>query len=439
VNPWLDASLLAAALLSFGLLNAVLVAAETSLVKLRYTLLDETALDKLRGDKRLGPLLDRSEKAARGIRFGRIASAVGFGMALHAALAMALGGDTAGAPARLALLLAALLAAALLYIILAEVVPRSLALAYTEPTLRASAPFLRASLILFTPLLALLAGASRKLLAALRVPPDERIHPLDIEVQLRALGEETEGLSVLLRKIVANTLRMRELEVSDVLLPRNQVQFFDIEDPVSENLEKARHTGHTRFPLCRRDLDHCIGLVHIKDVFRFRGELAKLDLRSIRREIISLGADEPLEFALQKLMRLKMHMALVVDQFGGTLGVITLERILEEVVGEIQDEFDVMEELHQIKRLDDERFRVSGLTPIHDVEEALNVSVSNEEISTFGGLITAELGVIPKEGEELILADPGLDVRIDEVDERRIISATVRVRAPEPENEEQPR
>ncbi|MGH8336620.1 MAG: transporter associated domain-containing protein, partial [Gammaproteobacteria bacterium] len=113
-------------------------------------------------------------------------------------------------------------------------------------------------------------------------------------------------------------------------------------------------------------------------------------------------------------------------EFGGVSGLVTLERLIEEVVGDIQDEFDASEE-NPIKALPDGRgYRIAGLAPLRDVEQTLGVIIANTEIATFGGLITAELGRIPSSGEHVVLPQPGLEVFIDEADARRVISATVR-------------
>jgi magnesium and cobalt transporter len=129
-----------------------------------------------------------------------------------------------------------------------------------------------------------------------------------------------------------------------------------------------------------------------------------------------------LEEALQRMLRAKFHMALVSDQFGGVLGVITLEGILEELVGDIQDEFD-SEEAPIVALRSPGVFRISGLTPLHELEEQFNLQIDNDEVSTFGGLITAELGCIPKRGERL--SAYGLQIEITDVDDRRIISTLV--------------
>jgi magnesium and cobalt transporter len=171
-------------------------------------------------------------------------------------------------------------------------------------------------------------------------------------------------------------------------------------------------------------LDECLGLIHIKDIFREEMPTAELDLMKLKRNLAVFPLETPLEEALERMLRAKFHMALAVDQFGGVVGVVTLESILEELVGEIQDEFDSEEE-QIVKVRGNRRFRISGLTPIHDVEEALAIDIENDEVSTFGGLITGELGHIPERGEELTCH--GLHIMIEEVDDRRVIAATVQI------------
>lgn len=252
---------------------------------------------------------------------------------------------------------------------------------------------------------------------------DEEVNLLDIEVLIHSLGELETALTPAVRKIMGRAMILNELEVSDVLLPRNQVNYLDIYDSTGENLKLAKESGHTRFPVCEGDLDNCIGIVHIKDIFRYKGESDSLDLRKIMRNFTTFTPDDPLDIVLQRLLLLKMHMAIVKDEFGGTIGVITLEQILEELVGEIQDEFDTEEKL--IEKIGEDTYRIQGLAPVHDVEEELDIEVENEEVSTFGGLITAEIGRIPNPTE--VIAMENMEITIDKVDDRRILSTTARV------------
>ena len=207
------------------------------------------------------------------------------------------------------------------------------------------------------------------------------------------------------------------------MIPRNQVQILDDQDSLEKNMEIARTCGHTRLPLCAGNLDHCSGIIHVKYAFRLLSEGAPIDLDSLARSPALLSSEEPLPVALRKMMKWKVHMALVRDEFGGIDGVITLEDILEEVVGEIQDEFDADE--HAVEQLADGKWRVPGLTPVHELPDELKLveEVEEEELTSFGGFVTRELGRIPEKGETVNLQH--LEVDILEADETRVLSTEV--------------
>ena len=129
----------------------------------------------------------------------------------------------------------------------------------------------------------------------------------------------------------------------DILLPRNQAVIYDLGEDVGTNLKVMKDAGHTRFPLCNGDLDNCVGIIHIKDIFRCSGDRVGSPL-ALKRSISQFPQETPLEEALQRMLRAKFHMALVTDEFGRVIGLVTLETILESLVGDIQDEFDSDEE-----------------------------------------------------------------------------------------------
>ena len=210
---------------------------------------------------------------------------------------------------------------------------------------------------------------------------------------IRTLSRESSTLDPEVFEIVGNTLEMGHLHVRDVLVPRNQVQVLNYEDPIEECLKIARSSGHTRLPICKGNLDHCIGIIHVKYAFRLMCEGKSVDFKSLSKAPAILSADDPLPVALKKMMKWKVHMALVQDEFGGIDGVITLEDILEEVVGEIQDEFDSEEEA--VVKSGSNKWKISGMSSVHDLPEELEIK-SEEELTSFGGLITKELGRIRK-------------------------------------------
>ena len=238
---------------------------------------------------------------------------------------------------------------------------------------------------------------------------------------IRTLSRESTTLDPEVFEIVGNTLEMGHLHVRDVLVPRNQVQVLDCEDTIEKNLEIVRSCGHTRLPICEgEDLDQCIGIIHVKYAFRLLSEGKPIDLRSLTKTPAILSTDDPLPVALRKMMRWKAHMALVRDEFGGIDGVITLEDILEEVVGEIQDEFDTEE--NSVQSIGKGKWKISGLSPVHELPSELGVK-EEEELTSFGGLVTKELGRIPNVGEFLTLNN--LHIKIVDADETRVLMTEV--------------
>jgi CBS domain containing-hemolysin-like protein len=414
--------LVVSALLS---VNALFVATEFSLVKLRFTRFEEDTLDRARKSPMIAGMLDHMGSTIKVVRLGVTACTIGLGFVLVPLtldLLRATGVAWGQWEVRAALAVSFALAVAL-HFILGELVPRALALQFPVRTLRITSWPVRITRILTSPFLNILGWGSDLLLRVFRLNSRLDLNLIDVEAQIRSLVSDGDEMPPLAEKMLHNVIDLRKRVAQDILLPRNQIQFLDLEDEVEINIELARTTGHTRFPLCEGDLDRCIGVVHIKDIFRSTVPYDQVDFRKIRREILRFPAQEPLEIVLQRFLRQKSHFALVTDEFGGTVGAITLEDILEELVGEIQDEFDREEAL--IRPLGDERFYVDGLAPVHDVSSEIGVPIEVEDVSTFGGLITSELGKIPSAEETFVLGR--LEIKVLRVDEKRVLDTEVTV------------
>ncbi len=431
-----DASLLpslAAGLLPM-LFNGVLVAAELALLRVCFSHFEPELADKLRARAALRPMMEHAERTVRLARSGSLLCVILYALALLRAadilfdsIEPRLGDYWAGAAA-----VTFFIVGYALYALFGVLLPRAIGLRHPEGALRVG----RLALGLFAPLDWLVLGPVhaiiRRLLKAVGVEEVPGLDSLGLDAKPADGGQDTNQPAPIAQRILSNALEMRSLVVSDVLLPRHQVQWMDLNDSPEANLKLARDTGHTRFPLCEGDLDRCLGLVHIKDIFRKVRNPRRLDLRRIKRDILRISPDMKVEEALQLLLGKRQHMALVVDEFRGAEGILTLERLLELLVGDIRDEFDVEED--NIRLMPNGEYSVSGLTPVYELERKLDVEFSNQALSSFGGLITAELGRIPASGELLSL--DGLEIVVTEVDERRVISARVRKTEPHDEDEE---
>ncbi len=417
--------LLTIALVVLLLLNAIFVATEFSLVKLRFTRFGSGKMEEAKQSKSISTLLENMSDSIKVVRLGITSSTIAMGFLL-VPIVLAISSGSGITSLGLAMVVAAIIAVGV-HFILGELTPRAIALQHPIQSLKISVPVVQFFRFISKPYAVFLNTASSLILRFLRIDPSLDLNVLDVEAQIRSIVSEGDELPELAENIVSNTLDLRKLVAHDIMIPRNQLRYFDTEDSIEENLKIARETGHTRFPLCEGDLDHCIGIIHIKDVFH-TGQLAeKISLGDITRPMVRFSMDDPLERVLQVFLKQKKHFALLTDDFGGTVGAITLEDVLEELVGEIQDEFDKEEVM--IKPQNEGYFNVNGLTPLHDVSEMLGIELKASEVSTFGGMITYELGRMPVQGE--VFQIDRLEITASVIDERRVVMAKVKVIEPE--------
>jgi len=238
------------------------------------------------------------------------------------------------------------------------------------------------------------------------------------EEELRVILSESspEGeVSPLGKEILINALDMRRRSVRDITTPRGEVVWLDLENSFEENLKIAQDSQHTRFPLCQGHLDNTIGQVHIKDLLRLTRE-KEPDLTAIKREIFPVPEMMPLEKLLTFFLNKHAHLALVVDEYGGTVGIVTLDNVLEELVGEIQDEFD--EEDAEYSKVNEDEFLVEGTLSLDELNELAGLELENPDVVTIGGYVTHQLGHLPQQGEKLRV--DGYEVTITKSDGRRV-------------------
>ncbi|MEI7864350.1 MAG: hemolysin family protein, partial [Chthoniobacterales bacterium] len=261
----------------------------------------------------------------------------------------------------------------------------------------------------------------------LRVQPGhESAHTAD---ELRSMLETSSGgdgapVSALGREILINALDMRQRVVRDIMTPRGDVVFLDLDDSFEANVRCARQSKHTRFPLCRGHLDDTVGLVHIKDLLALVQD-DKSDLASIKRELVHVPEMMPLERLLKLFLGKGAHLAVVVDEYGGAVGVVTLDNVLAELVGDIQDEFDTVE--NEYRKVADGEYLLDGSLALHELNDLLDIRLVSPEVSTIGGYVTHRLGHLPKQGEST--AFDGYDFTVQQANGRRVISVHAKKRA----------
>jgi CBS domain containing-hemolysin-like protein len=314
-----------------------------------------------------------------------------------------------------------------LLIVAGELVPKAVAIRRTLPAALLTARPLTWFYRLSFPFIWLLHRSSQLILQWLGVSADE-LHGAQSEEELRVVLASAQGLSDR-RNLILNALDLRYRTAREVMRPRNEISVFDAAAPIAECIAIAEKSRYSRFPICDDgDPDKAHGVVHIKDLYAMRDRArTAADLMPAARKLICVPETARLEKLLQRLLDKKLHFAFVVDEFGGTLGIVTMENVLEALVGQIQDEFDA--EATQFIRHSDNVWEVSGTLPLHDLEKITGTLVHDDSVSTVSGWVTQQLGGFPKQGDSFVVGDFALHV--DEMSGPRVAKLKV-TRAPAP-------
>ena len=241
------------------------------------------------------------------------------------------------------------------------------------------------------------------------------------EEELRLLlttSQKQSGATAFGRAIVLNALDLRRRLAREVLRPRQEIVALDTEATIAQCLDVAEKTRYSRFPLCEEgDLDRTRGVVHIKDLYAMRLRARTgADLLPVVRKLIYVPETSRLEALLQLFLDRKLHLAIVVDEYGGTIGMVTLENILEELVGQIQDEFD--QEKPLLVRTGDATWEASGALPLHELEELIGTPLLQEGITTLSGWVTQRLGGFPHRGDTVALGS--YELKVEALDGMRV-------------------
>ena len=248
-----------------------------------------------------------------------------------------------------------------------------------------------------------------RLSALLLRTPDDREQLLDL---LRA-SHERELLDADALSMIEGVLKVSELTAGDSMVPRSQMDVIDIADRPDEFLPHVIATGHSRLPVIENERDNVIGILHAKDLLRLYGSNPP-GLRSLLRAPVFIPESMRLNVLLRDFRANRNHIAIVVDEFGGVSGMITIEDVLEQIVGDIEDEFDLAEDADHIVAAEvgehGQRYRVRGITEIGQFNKVFGTAFSDDRFDTIGGLVTDEFGRVPHRGEQVVLDGIRLEV-----------------------------
>lgn len=306
-----------------------------------------------------------------------------------------------------------------LHLVLGELVPKQMAIQKAEKILLITAWPMRIFYWVFFPTLWFLNHFTDKIVKFFKIRStlEDNVHS---EAEIRLIVEDSyEEGSISPRKasMIENIFEFSDISARHIMVPRQEIVYWLMQKTTRENMETAKDSGHTRFPLCDADLDHVIGLVNIKDViWAIEDSDNLINLYDLKRPILFVPESTPIDQLLREFQAKRIHMAVVVDEFGTTSGLISLEDVIEEIVGEIQDEFD--HEQPKISKQADDSILVDGKSTVREVEQSLDLALHDETNVTIAGFFVSKLGRLAKEGDEIEL--PPYKIKAVEIKSKRI-------------------
>jgi len=415
------------------LANAFFVAAEFALVGSRRTRLDEMARagdGKARLARRAVQSLDRYISATQ---LGITLASLGLGWSGEPALAKLIEGafswlpDTAASIAtHTAASIVAFAIITILHIILGELVPKALALIYPEDVSRwVAAPLMGFAWIMAAPI-ALLNGTANRLLGMLGIDPPGEHERLHSPEEIRILVEQSEaggGLHKQDARLLEGVFEFSEKTAQEVMTPRTQIAALASELTIEEGADEVARQGRSRYPVYTDSLDEIVGVVHSKDLLAALRTGTHDTVRSVMRPPLFVPGTREVEDVLTDMKRLKTHLAVVLDEYGGTAGIVTMEDLLEEIVGDIFDEHDraLTPEIAEGAPL------LEGGMPITEFNSRFDVKIDDTDYTTIGGYVFGELGRLPRPGDRVSAG--ALLLEVAAMDGRRV--DTLRILTPE--------
>ncbi len=422
------------------LANAFFVAAEFSLVGARRTRIETLAESGNTRARLARSAIDHLDHYISGTQLGITLASLGLGWVGESTLAAVIIQAFDGLPPPWDWVathtVAGIVAFALitfLHIVLGELAPKSIALLYPESTsLWTSGPLIAFSKV-FSPFIAFLNGSANLFLRllGLRAPTEvERVHrPEEIEMLVTQMYEQG-ALAEEPVEMIRGVFDLSETTAVEVMTPRTDIVALPIEATVDAAAELILEEGHSRIPVYEGSLDRIVGVVLARDVWRAQRE-GREDLSELIRPVPFVPDSKDIEGLLREMQEQRVHMAVVVDEFGGTAGIVTLEDLVEEIVGDIRDEYEM--EPPEIEEVDTGEILVNGSVTIFDLNERYDLELPEDEYTTVAGYVMARLGHIPHVGEEVQF--DGGHLRVVAMEGRRVDRLALLLESPQREAE----
>ena len=410
IPPWLADTLETAVAIFLVILNGFFVAAEFALVKVRLTQIEKLVADRRPFAKTALWLAERLDASLSACQLGITMASLALGWVGEPAFAHLITpvlkslGVTSETMVHGIAFVVAFSTITALHLVIGEQAPKIFAIRRPETMILWCAAPLKFFYFVLYPFLAVLNLTTGFLLRLVGLKGATEHETPHTEDEIRALLADAHSHGHLTRsehRLLNAVFEFDDMICRRVMVPRGEVDFFDIDMPFAECLEQAKRTKHTRYPLCDGSLDKVLGVIHLKDLLGLAADADDIDLRRFIRPARKVPESMPISRVLRHFQATHQLLAFVVDEYGTTIGIVTLENVLEKIVGPVEDEFDAEEP--NISEEAPGRFVVLGSTLIEEVERALNIELGDEDMDTVAGVLMARAQRMPVVGDKIRL------------------------------------
>ena len=305
-------------------------------------------------------------------------------------------------------------------LVFGELVPKRIAMKYYEKVSFASIGIIKAISIITAPFVKFLTFSTNIVSKIFGVTGEEEENVTEEEIRMMIdVGEEKGAIEEQEKEMINNVFEFNDKVVSEIMIPRNKIFALDINLTISDVIEKlSEDMRYSRMPVYDESIDNIKGIIYIKDLL-LSNKNKNSKIKSLVKEAYFISDTKKVNELFQELRKNKKQIAIVIDEYGGTAGMVTMEDILEEIVGEIYDEYD--KETDKIKKIDNNTFLFDASIALYDVEKFLDIEIEEEEVDTLGGYLIKMLDRIPKDGEKPIIETEKVTYKIEKVKDRKII------------------
>lgn len=397
----------------FVFANAFFVASEFALVSVRKTRIQQLVKEGNLSARIISKEFKDIGKFIAAVQLGVTISSLGLGWVGESTLAAVLypifaflPGMSQFAVTHTLAIATAFILITIFHVVLGELVPKSIALQYTEATSLFVAKPMYVIIKLFSPFIYILNTLGNRLLRILNIPPAKGLHLVHSveELDMLVSASYQEGiLNATERELLHNVFKFSDLIARQIMIPRPDMICIPSGISFEELTKFVIEHQFTRYPVYENDLDHILGIINIKDIIPFIELKEKFKLQDIIRKPLLIPETVTIDKLLLEFKKHRTQLAIVIDEFGGTSGIVSLEDVLEEIFGDVQDEFDIEEA--DVKIISENEFLINAMLRIDEINELFNLEIDEEEIETIGGLILKELGRVASVGDAIRIGD----------------------------------